>query len=440
MVFYFKNTQTDNNLKNTPKKFCQQKSSNPFGIFAPYNEAIVVDKVNITRQKLNEYLNDLGVNWIQEMPIENSIESAPQNINVYSRIVYYLGQVRAPYNSESYKSEVRQTIKKYKDRVKYWEADTEPGGLAPPDGWLGQEEQYVEFLKIVHGIMKEECPDCKLILGEMSGSGVMPISEDDQHDPAPKFLKHILSLGAKGYFEGFGFKMHFARAQDYILIKNKMDVWEKILGEYGIDIKQMPIFVETAMYDGQPVLPAGAPFQEFLTKQTEADQASSLVKTYVFGATQGIKVILWNDIIERKDFDIRPTGVYSHYGLIKGEQYNFAKKLDYFSYKKLIEVLGSSDWNDIKTISNSNGIYIYKFNRCDQPVWVAWNENSNQEATKINIGDIKKVIITKSVPGYEKGADVSNYESAFENYGKTANNGELDVALGNVPIYIEPYN
>ncbi|MBI3377973.1 MAG: hypothetical protein HY035_06200 [Nitrospirae bacterium] len=414
----------------------------PFGVFNPYTETIVVDRMNISRSEINQYLGDLGVKWVQEMPVPNStnIESVPQNIKVYSRLVAMEGGNQPPNVSEEYKKAARDIVRKYKDRVKIWEVDTEPNAF-----WGTYPKEYAEFLQTTYKIIKGECSDCKVVLGGLSSFGYWNITEagdwekvnpgdaepptNDIHNPA-RFLKAILENGAKGYFDIFEFKQHHARAEDYKLLKNRIEVFGKILSNYGINVKEVPIYLETAMYDGQPAYPARHPIANLLPYQTESQQAAALLKTYVYSLVQGIDKIFWMYVIERKP----NHQVFSHYGFIHD---NGSKKLSYYTYKKMVEVLEGSDWNNIQTIQEKDGVYVYKFTKNGKSIYAAWNDNSASKTIEINTGNIKQVKITEAIPKYESGKEVTDYNTAFNTETKSVAAGKITLTLKDKPMFVE---
>lgn len=82
---------------------------------------------------------------------------------------------------------VRQVVKRYKDRVKYWEIWNEPDQeiyWVPQDGMRA----YTELLKKVYPAIKEEDPTAVVVLGGLSGGAVLP-------------LKKIYAQGGGPYFD-----------------------------------------------------------------------------------------------------------------------------------------------------------------------------------------------------------------------------------------------
>ena len=127
---------------------------------------------------------------------------------------------------------------------------------------------------------------------------------------------------------------------------------------------------------------------------------------------------------------------------------NGVKKLSYYSYKKMVEVLEGSDWNNIETVRESDGIYIYKFDNQGKSIWVAWDD-SNIQCVKapcgrqitINLGkDIREVKITEAVPNKELGKYVTDYNKSFDEVEGVITDGylkQLIFELGSVPVFIE---
>jgi len=95
------------------------------------------------------------------------------------------------------------------------------------------------------------------------------------------------------------------------------------------------------------------------------------------------------------------------------------------------------DWNDIKIIQESDGVYIYQFSKNGRPFWVAWNDNSESKQTTLSNITSSQVKITQAVPKYESGKDVTDYNTAFATEIKTVQNNTASVTLGDVPIFVE---
>lgn len=421
----------------------QPSSSNdsPFGIYSPYGEFKLDGSTFATNAEISGYLQDINAKWVQEMTTFKEFGEIPANFNIYSRIGREGGMSSDRINNSAivgkYKSELTSVINSKKDKVKYWEVDTEPDGVG---GWKNNPEGYVQLLKITYEIIKKECPDCKVMFGGLSGGPAVLNTQ------SKSFFEDVMKAGAAGYFDGVEFKQHHISVKEYSSIKNQYTSIGEVLSRYGLDINKMPIFVETAMYDGNPNEPMTTNMLlRNLPIQTEKEQAVGLVKTYMYGTSLGIDKIFWNIIFERADYEPNhatpfPQNPFNHYGLINNPtnidgQSN--KKLAYYSYKKMVEVLDGSDWSNIQTVQESNGVYVYKFTKGGKPIWVAWNDNPESKTVSLNVGSIQAVKITEAVPKYESGKDVTDYNSAFNTETKTATNGQISLTLNDVPVFVK---
>jgi hypothetical protein len=105
----------------------------------------------------------------------------------------------------------------------------------------------------------------------------------------------------------------------------------------------------------------------------------------------------------------------------------------------MTETLEGSDWDNIETIQESNGVYVYKFTNkeTNKPTWVAWNDNTNSQTITLNVGNIKSVKITEAIPKYETGKEVTDYNTAFNTEIKNTNNNQISIILGDVPVFVE---
>jgi hypothetical protein len=411
-------------------------NDSPFGIFGPYQFKLDSSDV-MTKDVINSYLLDVGATWVQVMPLD--IESVPGKISIYSRVGREGGVQQPQIDYEKYKSALQHHIEKYRNRVKYYEVDTEPGGLKPPMGWKGYPKEYAEFLKVTYKTVKSVCPDCQIVMNGGLGIG-RELRENDQN---VAFLKDILDAGSVGYFDVFAIKQHHYVAGDYVFIKDKMKVYGKVLSAYGIDIKKIPVFLETATYAGNPNYPEGNPLSFIhFTPQTEAQQAAALVKIYIYSLAQGVSKIFWNEIFERHNMGGAPGNPFNFYGLVanplnplnSGQSH---KKLAYYTFKKMVETLEGSAWKSMQTLQESDGIYLYKVFKMSRPLWVAWNDNPEQRRLSITGINSRRVKIVYLVPNGSSGKDVKDYATAFTEEAVIIPDRSVNLNLADMPVLIE---
>jgi hypothetical protein len=104
----------------------------------------------------------------------------------------------------------------------------------------------------------------------------------------------------------------------------------------------------------------------------------------------------------------------------------------------MVEVLEGSDWKNIATVQEQDGIYIYKFTKQGTPIRVAWNDSSVTRTITISGISLDRVKTTEAVPKYESGKDVADYTTAFRTDTLVVTKGSVALTLGQRPIFIEP--
>ncbi|MBI3753241.1 MAG: hypothetical protein HY266_04240 [Deltaproteobacteria bacterium] len=431
-------TATSEQSTKTTKSQKQINWDSPFGIYSPYGE-FEIDRADFSNsQEISGYLKDLGVKWVQELPFSKNFGAIPEDINIYTRIGREGGMKPGKDLDEKYRQALKESIRSNKGYIRYYEVDTEPDGVG---GWGSNPQGYAELLKATYSVVKEECPECKVIFGGLSGGKV----KEDLESTSSQFLEKVLESGAIGYFDGIEFKQHHIGSKDYPLIINKFEAIKKTLSRHGLDIRKMHVFMETATHDGNPNYPVPNSIDSGLSVQTEEEQAEGLIKIYVTALSSGVKKVFWNLIFERDDYEKRPDGrsfpqnPFNHYGLVSNPNNGgvLHKKLSYFSYKKMVEVLDGSDWNNIQTIQEKDGVYIYKFQKGGKKIWVAWNDNSAEKQITITGIGAQQVKITEAVPKYESGKEVTDYNTAFNTETKSVSAGKITITLDDKPVFVE---
>lgn len=188
-------------------------------------------------------------------------------------------------------------------------------------------------------------------------------------------------------------------------------------------------------YSGKPSDSASA-----YLYQSEKEQASELFKRYAYSLAVGVKKIFWIALMESHNYG--GSGVNNYWdniGLVNNPQNDGEshKKLGYYTYKKMVEVLDGSDWDNIEMIQEQGGSYVYKFMKGGQPIWVAWNDNSAEKEITISGVNSSSVKITEAVPNYSSGKEVKDYNTAFKTEIKQITDIKLIIILRGTPIFVE---
>jgi hypothetical protein len=263
------------------------------------------------------------------------------------------------YYESKYKYFIKKLVERYdgdgvddipnlKNPVKYWQLDNEPDFSKD---WEG----YAHLLEITYKTIKESCNECKVAIG-----GMASYVNGFDNFYVPIFKK----LNGK-YIDIFDFHL-YGEAWYWLCFKDIIDQIKKQLIECGYDKAEIWV-TETGTYSGKP--------EGVTIRQTEREQAESLIKRYVYALSLGIRKIFWAfGLIEgladtNSDFD--------HMGLIydgKGsDDLGYGeKKLAYYTYKMMTEKLEGSDFSNIKSLNLGEGIFAYKFNKSGKPIYVIW--------------------------------------------------------------------
>lgn len=411
-------------------------NASPFGVYGAY-EIMFDELLGATYEELNAYMLDLGVTWAQEPPF--SLHKLPTSISLYTRIGREGDTKPGTVNYQNYEKALRERINETKHRVKVYELCTEPDGTPPPTGWKGLETEYAEFLKFTHKILKEECPECILVFGGLTGVGT---GLTESRGPA-KFLDGVLKAGAAGAFDAFEFKQHMHNADEYTEIGNKYRVYADILNKYGVNIDDIPVYIEVATHDDHAQFAPGTPLEFLNSKlknQTEEEQATSLVKTYIYSLGLGVDKIFWDMIVEHHRFGGRENNPFDLYGLVNNKHNSDGKdfkKLSYFSFKKMASILKDADFKSLKALSQNTGIYVYQINLASgRTAWIAWSESEKSEHVEISEIRSTRVSVVNSVPNAASGDEVKDFESAFKDTSVKVKNSKVRLKVGKVPTYI----
>ena len=318
---------------------------------------------------------------------------------------------------ERYDGDGKDDMPGLKNPIKYWQVENEPD-LKTKD-WEG----YAHLLKITYDGIKSVCADCKVVIGGMGGE-MKGLNE---------FFKPVLEkLGGK-YFDIFDYHCY-----------GRKDDWKKC-GQMAEEIKKafpnnnFEIWLtETGTWSG---IVSDMSSGQLSPPQSEKEQASALVKYYLYNLSKSVKKIFWAwGILE--GFEGPENNIFDKTGLIYDGYFSDdlglgVKKLSYYAYKKMVEVLEGSDWNNIETIQETGGVYVYKFTKNGKPIWVAWNDNAGEKQITISGVNSSSVKITESVPNYSSGKEVKDYATAFKTEIKQIINNKLTIILSETPVFEE---
>jgi hypothetical protein len=349
-----------------------------------------------------------------------------------------------PINTNKYIAFVKAMVERYDgdgiadmpgltNPIKYWQVGNEPN-IA--------KSGFADLQRITYTAIKEACPDCTVLIGGVPGMPPVDqyITNFDQR------YKPILDALAGKYVDVMDFHWYGNATGDY---RGAKDVYNHIRSVLNADgFFSIPFWIaEMGAYSGDPVpVPISDPPIDY-PFQTERQQALDYLKRFVYPLSFGVKKIFPAfGLMEGFKYD---GGYFDFTGMIydgwgTGDPGLGVKKLGYYTYKKMTEILENSDWNNIQTIQESDGIYIYKFIKHGKPIWVAWDDERITCITtlcgrQVTISGIesRQVKITEAVPKYLSGKEVIDYNTAFTIETKNVADRQVTTLLGDSPVFVE---
>ncbi len=303
--------------------------------------------------------------------------------------------------------------------VLYWQVENEPD---PHGDWQG----YAHIQEITYKAVKEVCPTCTVLLGGMTGGGI-PVFK--------KFYEPILNKLQGEYIDIFDFHWYGNAFGDYRGVNPVYEVVRKGLDKNG--------FTETEIWTTEIGTYSGSPLR--WEEQTEKDQARDVVKRYVYPLSLGVEKVFWAwGLQEGFKHD---NGFFDHTGFVYDGEYpddlgRGEKKLSYYTYKKMTEILEGCDWDTMETISEDD-LCIFKVLKGGKSVYVVWFDFFHlsypfeEKEVSLPVGSDNTFRLTDAVPYVRQGTDVESYETAFTTFIVQPEEETLTFFIGKNPVYLE---
>ena len=229
-------------------------------------------------------------------------------------------------------------------------------------------------------------------------------------DISTNYLQRLNELGVGSYYDILSYHI-YPQSYDTSFLKDNLQKFQELAGNKLIWITESGV-------NGK------------ITEESEKQQAAWLIKNYVFNTARGVNKIFWFTLSDMGSA-VPEEMVGKYAGLLTS--ISKTTKLSYYTYKKMVEMLDGSDWDNIQTIRESGDVYIYKFSNNGKDIWVAWNDNSASQTISLSeLGITGSAKITNAIPDADSGSEVSSYLTAFNTYAISQ-----EIELGDVPVFIE---
>lgn len=323
--------------------------------------------------------------------------------------------------------------------VRYWQVGNEPNDLVRTDFAVLQQITYVAI--------KEADPASTVLMGGTTSSAYGWVHRfKKQHLP-------ILKALAGQYVDVFDF--HFRgnatgeyRLKDSLSNEDILDAFRTGLQESGFPADMSIWCTEMSSYSGQPVEPD---YPLPLPYQSERQQATDYVKRFVYTLSRGVdRISLAFGIMEglkHADAFIDHTGLI-YDGKDSQDSGLGVKKLSYYSYKKMTELLSGVDWSSAQIVRenmNNDHIYLIVANKNGSPIVIGWWDYFDDPAyvpgatTLLELKAVHgtHVDVKSFVPFFETGADVTDYGTAFQTTTYPVTLGAVTIVLDENPVLIE---
>ncbi|OGW34602.1 MAG: hypothetical protein A2X58_01900 [Nitrospirae bacterium GWC2_56_14] len=308
-----------------------------------------------------------------------------------------------------------------------------------PAFWQDTPEHYALLLKESYKAIKSVAPAIKVA---MAGTAT-PWGFHSFYKPVLAELNRLKDAPGDRYFDIFDLHWsgQFPGDNDYAAVT--LDKTYE-LGAYIADVRgslaaighdNVPVYItEMSDYSDSP---AGYP------NHTESYHAAAVVKRYLYALSRGASKIFWAGIIEQHNFGGEVNGYFDNVGLINNALNSDGlshKKLAYYTYKKMVEMLEGSDWKNIQVINESGDLRVYKLDKNNKPVYAAWWDGYTPGAIKpVAITGLSgtTALTTGSVQYFARGAEVADYAAAFRTESLPISSGTVTVSLGEAPVFVE---
>jgi hypothetical protein len=335
-----------------------------------------------------------------------------------------------PKNMENYLKFLQTAVERYDGDgvtdapgspvINSWEIENE---VDSPIFWKDTPENYAQLLKESYKTIKKTNPNAQVSMAGMSDPNDTTKSLDFYFRVLAELDKKKDNPSAK-YFNLAGLHLYNFSNNQLDREKVLMKAFKETLSKYGYNV---PIWLtETGDYSGKPMRPP---------LKSEKVQAENLLKIYISSLSQNIGKIFWVTLTEWHKYAGLDNSVWDNVGLINNPQNDGdgSRKLSYFTYKKMTEILEGSDWKNTKVIQEKEGVYVYEFFKKNENIFVAWNESGSEKEISLPISNSNNVQVIETIPNVESGKEVKDFSSVFSQH--TENNFST-LKLGNVPVYV----
>ncbi len=286
--------------------------------------------------------------------------------------------------------------------------------------WTGTPQQYADLFVKTYYAIKEANPNAVVMT---YGCNIILTEEQGQLEIFTKpFLEELRNLTKDKSDFSFVYAIHY-----YPSTSNYQE-------EYKHAISKAREMLDSVGFSDIPIVVTDVGI--FVRKDDplrERKAATDVIKVYTTAMAMGVKQVVWAQLSDGDHGDTLEAGLIS-----SDEEGNIYKNLAFYTYKLMVDKLGKTTCK-AQVISESDGVYVYRFEGQEGNFWVIWNENAEEE--KVVLSDIssEQVLVTQAVPNADSGKELNDadYPTFFNTEVKQVENGEVTLDVGKEPIFVE---
>jgi len=271
---------------------------------------------------------------------------------------YLEGTTYLPKDKNAYSVWVRAAVERYdgdgiddmpglQTPAKHWQVDNEPPRLR---------EGYTDLVLITSKAIKEADSQAKVLIGGLQ----LPCGEERKIKNYYRTQSPLLKELAGEAIDIVDFHW-FGLAGEWKMLPEAMKIVKNDLKKYGFS--NIPIwFTEMGTYSGKPSGRRG----ENPLLQSEREQASEMIKRYTVALSEGVEKIFWAWGIEEGFQDTNDNDFFDNTGFIydgigPNDPGRGAKKIIYYAYKEMTQLLQYWNGNAPEKIEIDDNIFAYRF-------------------------------------------------------------------------------
>lgn len=342
-----------------------------------------------------------------------------------------------PVQMDAYKAFLQQTVKRYGNKVKYWQIGNEVYGLG--QFWAGTPEDYLSLLKVTHETIKRVDSTAKIIpagiaLGTINIEQVAQNRVSSRIQSALDFIDLVLSEG-KDYFDLLDIHLYYTYESIEKRVKYVTDRMSKfgyrkpvISTEIGgPDIRafiSMQEFNELTRISPQNARSRNEKIQKIIERKPSAkvillDEyreqlnrlvAEEVIRRYVACINSGVQKVFWLILSSRGG----PDPLWDKMALVDKRG---RPNAGYFALKMLADKVGRFESIEkVKMGSHSNA---YLINKTGSKVYVLWSDRDEE------------VVLETKWEGVKITDGLGNIRES------EATEGKIRLHLNSMPVFVE---